>query len=128
MTALNLNEYACDKCGASVGNGSVAQALVVADLDVGNGQVINLHFCRTRYEDNKKVKGCAESIMTAANLKHFLEQHEDYDRLVLNEPVKEEPVEIVPPEMPQGHPNATKKPAKKTTAKKRTVKKKETDK
>lgn len=63
--------YECDRCGADCGNGGVRDCAIVADLDPDNeGHVRNLHFCRDREEDGRKIKGCARKLLSATNLKH----------------------------------------------------------
>lgn len=72
MRAPGSDEFVCNRCGASVGNGGVDMALVVNDLD-DDGMVINRHFCRDRDDpdnEGKRLKGCAGRLMTASNLAH----------------------------------------------------------
>jgi hypothetical protein len=105
----------------------VAQALVVSDLNIELGQVINLHFCRSRYEDGKKVKGCDDVILSSANLKNYLESNDKYQRPVIDAPVKEvapQPVEdlstlreALSSTLPE--PKPKKKTVKKSTKKKK---------
>lgn len=64
--------FSCDRCGASCGNGGVADCVVVSAMDpVHEGMVINFHFCRDREEDGKAVKGCAGKVLSARNLQHY---------------------------------------------------------
>lgn len=73
MSRTPVGKHVCDKCGADCGNGGVLDALVVSDLDPDSGGVRNLHFCRTREENEKTVKGCAEKLLSPPNLKHYEE-------------------------------------------------------
>jgi len=68
--------YECAKCGADVGNGSVQSAVIVSDLDPDTpGMVRNLYFCRDHEDkDGHKIKGCANKVLSAANLKHHKEE------------------------------------------------------
>lgn len=78
MSMLPDGSHVCDRCPADVGNGGVTDALIVSDLDPDNpGHVRNLHFCRDREVDGKKVKGCANKVLSAANLKSYNERNED---------------------------------------------------
>lgn len=81
MTQLDDGRFVCDKCGGDCGNGGVAQALVVSDLDVSVPRVVNLHFCRERIDDNgKKTSGCDKTVLSAANLAHYLKSRDKYAR------------------------------------------------
>lgn len=68
----------CDRDGVDVGNGGVAFALVVSDLDPDNiGHTRTFHFCRDRDEDGKAVKGCASKVLSARNLEKYLNDRKD---------------------------------------------------
>lgn len=73
MTRLSDGSHVCDKCGADCGNGGVIDCVVVSDLDAENNTVRNLHFCRDREQDGKTIEGCAEQVLSPANLKHYEE-------------------------------------------------------
>lgn len=71
MTMQSDGSFECDRCGADCGNGGVLDCVVVSDLDLDNpGHVANYHFCRDREEDGKKIKGCANKVLSTTNLKH----------------------------------------------------------
>lgn len=83
MTAQADGTYLCDRCGGDAGNGGVFESLVVSDIkaDEGGVQVVNLHFCRTRHEeDGTRTKGCDEAILSARNLENFHGRQEKYQR------------------------------------------------
>lgn len=85
-------KFVCDRCGESAGNGGVFDSLIISDIDTDTGQVVNLHFCRTRYDsEGKKTKGCDEYILTVKDVEHYLSSRgEDmYQRPVKNKPTKE---------------------------------------
>lgn len=66
--------HECDRCGAGVGNGSVALALVVSDMDPSQeGHIRILHFCRGREEGDTVVKGCVNKVLSARNMQHYEE-------------------------------------------------------
>lgn len=46
MTLQANGQAICNDCGGPAGNGGVADALVVSDLDFGTGNIVTLHFCR----------------------------------------------------------------------------------
>ena len=91
MTAISMDEFECDSCGASCGNGGVGQCLVVSDLDLDEGRVVNLHFCRDHLDGEKKVKGCATKLLAPKNLAHYLKDREMYRQPNLIPDVPTEP-------------------------------------
>lgn len=69
--------YKCAKCGADVGNGGVASCAIVSDIDPDQpGMVRNLRFCRDREDNGETIKGCASRVLSAANLKHYMEERD----------------------------------------------------
>lgn len=74
MSRTPEGDYVCDRDGVNVGNGGVDRALVVSDRDPDKpGHVRILHFCRDREENGKTIKGCANKVLSATNLKHYKE-------------------------------------------------------
>lgn len=73
MSTLSNGQNVCDRCGASVGNASVVNCVVVSDY-TAEGQVINLHFCREPTEELPDMKECARRILSRANVRHRIEK------------------------------------------------------
>jgi hypothetical protein len=94
MTALADGSFVCDRCGADCGNGGVFDALVISDISADDTMVLNLHFCRkTWQEDGTLRKGCDGVILSAANLKSFLETQPKYKRPERGTPPAPDPAE-----------------------------------
>lgn len=69
MSHLTDGSFACDRCGADIGNGDITHAIVVGDLDPDReGHVRNLHFCREN--------GCAGKVLSARNMAAYKERKE----------------------------------------------------
>lgn len=76
---ISDTEFRCDRCGGDCGNGGVTESLVASDVDDDNpGMVVNHHFCRDQVDEDGKVikKGCRNKVLSAANLKYYLEVKE----------------------------------------------------
>jgi hypothetical protein len=75
--------HRCDRCDDDLGNGGVAIALVVSDLDPDRpGMIRNLHFCRTRVEVDDKGnrttrRGCADVVLSDDNLAAYRTRQEE---------------------------------------------------
>ena len=68
MSQVSIQEFECDRCGASVGNASIQNCLIVSDLDPEReGMIRVLHFCREN--------GCAGKVLSARNMEHHKEIH-----------------------------------------------------
>lgn len=78
--------YRCARCGADCGNGSVYDCVIVSDLDVENGVVVNMRFCRARYEGEEIVKGCDSAVFGPAALKHLRGDNDVHKRPVRGNP------------------------------------------
>lgn len=79
-----ISEFRCDRCGGDCGNGGVFDSLVVSDMDAASGRVVNLHFCRTRYdqETGAKITGCDSVLLKKADLAYYLEENGTTDLYV----------------------------------------------
>ena len=64
MTQRADGSASCDRCGADVGNGGVAEAVVVSTLG-SDGLVRNLHLGLAHR------CGCARRVLTRAALRHY---------------------------------------------------------
>lgn len=88
MTMMPDGSCRCDRCGASCGNGGVAQTLVVCDLSSNPGAVVNLHFCRGTREwtgegENAawvSTPGCDGIVLNDEVLADFLSRESAYER------------------------------------------------
>lgn len=58
----NGTDFICDKCGGEAGNGGVRDCVVVSDLNLESGLVVNYHFCRENKCDKKLLRS---SMLTA---------------------------------------------------------------
>lgn len=75
------SDFRCDRCGEDCGNGGVHDSLVVTDMDLLNGLVVNLNFCRTHYDDEgNEVPGCDQLILPAEYMTAYLESEPSYER------------------------------------------------
>lgn len=79
MSLLPDGSYECDRCGVSVGNGSVQECAVITDTDpaTGNRTPRQLHLCRDRPDpDNPKktIQGCRDRVLTRKALRHYQEK------------------------------------------------------
>lgn len=77
--------HVCDRCGTDVGNGGVAQAVVVSDLDPNRpGMIRNLHYCRDRVEEapdgaRTSVQGCGRELLSPEMLAAYNARQESSD-------------------------------------------------
>lgn len=87
MSAHADGSFTCDKCGTDCGNGGVYDALVVSDIKVEDTMVVNLHFCRGRYDDQGAyTAGCDGAILSPSNMANFLATQGNYERPVKGTP------------------------------------------
>lgn len=68
----------CDRCGFDLGNGGVANCVVVSDLDPDRpGMVRIFEFCRDHRDENgEDVRGCNHELLSPSMLKHYTESQE----------------------------------------------------
>lgn len=82
MSIAPDGRHHCDRCDTDLGNGGVAVAVVVSDLDPDQpGMIRNLHFCRTRGETDDQGqqttrRGCSESLLSDDNLAAYRTRQE----------------------------------------------------
>ena len=70
MSFIN-GKFECDRCGTDVGNGGIQMAVVLTYLDEELFTPVNMHFCLDRIENNKKVHGCKNKILSPSNTAHY---------------------------------------------------------
>lgn len=83
--------YTCARCGADCGNGSVMECVIVSDLDAEHGIVVNMRFCRARWEGGVVVKGCDSVVFGPAAIKALRGES----------PVHQRPIRGNPPPPPE---------------------------
>lgn len=74
----NDGTYHCDRCGVSVGNGSVQNAAVISDISQTPDGAVPQRFdlCRDRPDpdnEGKTIQGCRDRVLTKKALSHFIE-------------------------------------------------------
>jgi hypothetical protein len=77
--SLRGSEYHCDRCGVSVGNGSVQNTAIVSDIRQTTDGPVPQRFdlCRDRPDpdnDGKTIQGCRDRVLTRKALRNHMEQ------------------------------------------------------
>lgn len=80
MSLTPDGRHECDRCGADVDNGGVANCVIVSDLDPDRpGMVRNLEYCRDRPGpdvDGGIIKGCSRKLLSPSMLRHHTARQE----------------------------------------------------
>lgn len=78
MSVRSDGQYHCDRCGVSVGNGSVQNSAVVTDVfQIPDGAVpVRFDWCRDRPDpdnEGKTIQGCRDRVLTKKALRNYHE-------------------------------------------------------